>query len=164
VRRTWAPRGQTPVLRQAFNWKRLSGIGALACTPSGERVRLFLSLLPGNVASAQIQAFLRSLRRHLKGPVMLFWDGLAAHRSRHTQAFLARQRHWLEVHRFPAYAPELNPMEYVWAYLDNTDLANFSPDDLEVLAQQIRRASRRIRRQPDLSRAFLKRSGLFPEL
>ena len=125
VRRTWAPRGQTPLLREAFNWKRLSGIGALVCTPSGERVRLFLSFQEGNVASSDVQAFLRSLRCHLRGKVMLFWDGLPAHRSRYTEQFLFRQRHWLEVHRLPAYAPELNPMEYLWAHLDNTHLANF---------------------------------------
>ena len=164
VRRTWAPRGQTPVLREAFNWKRFSAIGALACNAKGERGRLFLSLQPGNIRGLHIKAFLRSLRRHLKGRVILVWDGLPAHRSADVEGFLGQQRHWLEVHRFPAYAPELNPMEYVWGQLDNIELANFCPDNMEVLASQVRRGVRRIRRRPDLAKAFLKHSGLFPEL
>jgi len=151
-------------LREVFNYKRFSAIGALACTPSGGQVRLFLSLQPGNISSAQVKAFLRSVRRHLKGPLMLVWDGLPAHRGKEVQQFLAHQSRWLEVHRFPSYAPELNPMEYVWGHLENTELANFSPDNMELLARQVRRGARRICRRPDLAKAFLKHSGLFPEL
>ena len=47
VRATWAPRGQTPVLRHPFNWKRLSLAGALAYEPDGSDAHLFFELRPG---------------------------------------------------------------------------------------------------------------------
>ena len=64
----------------------------------------------------------------------------------------------------PPYAPELNPVEYLWSYLDATDLANFAPDDLGELETQLRRGIRRVRRKDDLPFAFLKHSGLYPQL
>jgi transposase len=161
IRRTWSPKGQTPSLTQPFNWKRLSLIGALASAPGDRKVRLFLSIRSSNVNSLTIKEFLRSLRRHIRGHVVLIWDGLPSHRSTETQTFIAEQKHWLHVERLPAYAPELNPVEYLWAHLCATDLANFSADDLGALSNQITKGARRIRRHTDMGRAFLKHSGLF---
>jgi transposase len=148
----------------AFNWKRLSVIGALAVALDLSRVRTFLSPRLGNVDGPAVIAFLRSLRRHVRTPVLLVWDRLGAHSSRATRHYLARQRHWLEVEPLPPYTPELNPVEYLWSYLDRTGLANFAPDDLGELAAQVQRAIRRVRRKPDLAFAFLKHCGLYPEL
>lgn len=120
-----------------------------------------MSIHAGTVNSERVTAFLRSLRRHIPGRILLLWDGLPAHRSAHTARFLAANRHWLSVERLPAYAPELNPVEYLWAHLSATDLANFTADDLDILARQIRKGTRRVRRHPDLPRAFLTHSGLF---
>jgi transposase len=47
--------------------------------------------------------------------VVLLWDGLSSHWSYKMRAHLHEQRHWLTVERLPAYAPELNPVEYLWA-------------------------------------------------
>ncbi len=162
--RTWAPKGCTPVLRMPYNWKRLSASGALAVSPDLRRVRSFLSLKSGSVNSATVIAFLRAVRRLLREPVLLVWDRLKAHTSRHIQDWIARQRHWLRVEWLPAYAPELNPVEYIWSYLDKTDLANFAPDTLAQLEVQVRRGVRRMRRKDDLAFAFLKHSKLYPEL
>ena len=148
-------------MTQPFNWKRLALIGALATTPQGRRTRLFLSIHSGTVNSERVTAFLRGLRRCIPGRVLLLWDGLPSHRSTHTAQFLADNRHWLHVERLRAYAPELNPVEYLWGHLTATDLANFTADDLDILARQIRKGTRRVRRHPDLPHAFLKHSGLF---
>jgi hypothetical protein len=45
--------------------------------------------------------------------VVLLWDGLGAHRSHAMLDWLATQRDWLQVERLPAYAPELNSVEYL---------------------------------------------------
>ena len=161
VRRTWAPRGKTPTQSHRFNWKRLSATGAVATDHKGENTRLFLSLTPGSVNSDKVQDFIRNLRRHIRGPVILVWDGLASHRSRSTTEFLARHTHWLTVVRFPPYAPELNPVEYLWGNARATYLANYLPDDLGELSCQVQRHARHVRRHPDLPRSFLKHSGLF---
>jgi len=164
VRRTWAPKGRTPVLRQPFNWKRLSSIGMIAYHPATGKGRVLFSLGPGNVASEWVLRGLRSLRRHLRGPVILLWDGLPAHRSTLTRRYLERQRHWLRVEPLPAYAPELNPVEALWANLSARELANLCPETLSELTLHVQRGVRRIRRHGDLTLAFLKHSGLFEEL
>jgi transposase len=60
--------------------------------------------------------------------VVLVWDGLGAHWSHDMRAWLETQRHWLQVERMPAYAPELNAVEYLWANLKGVELANFAGD------------------------------------
>ena len=68
---------------------------------------------------------------------------------------------WLTVEFLPAYAPELNPVEPMWAYLGATDLANYSADGLEDLGATVKRGTKRLRRNHDNGKAFLKHSGLF---
>jgi len=63
VRATWAPRGQTPVLRHPFNWKRLSLAGALAYEPDGSDAHLFFELRPGAYNDEALIAFLSELTR-----------------------------------------------------------------------------------------------------
>jgi len=147
-----------------FNWERLSVIGALAVAPDLSRVRTFVSFQPGSVDGPSVVAFLRSLRRHIHAPVLLVWDRLPAHMKRTTRDWIADQRRWLAIEWLPPYAPELNPVEYLWGHLDATYLANFAPDDLAELQAQVRRGVRQVRRKDDLAFAFLKHSGLYPEL
>ena len=92
VRRTWAPRGQTPVLVAPFNWKRLSAIASLITTPTARRVGLCLRPEPGTVKRPQILAYLKVLKRHVRGrKVILLWDRLPAHRGGKVQAWIAKQ-------------------------------------------------------------------------
>ena len=68
---------------------------------------------------------LEQLRRFLGGQkATLVWDGLPAHRSLAMRAWLHRQRHWLVVEPLPSYAPDLNPVEALWASLKGMELAN----------------------------------------
>jgi len=82
---------------------------------------------------------LSQLRRFLHGQkVTLLWDGLGSHRSRPMPAFLGSQRGWLVAERLPGYAPELNPVEGVWANLKGQEFANYAADSLNDLAQHAR--------------------------
>ena len=94
------------------------------------------------------QAFLHHLLRHLRGPIDVLWDRGPIHRRREVLDFLAAHPR-LKVHYFPAYAPELNPAEYVWAQADH-DLANGAPDDLSKLRARLTDATRRLRHSQDL--------------
>ena len=55
------------------------------------------------------------------------WDGLGSHRSRPMPAFLGSQRGWLVAERLPGYAPELNPVEGVWANLKGQESPTTPP-------------------------------------
>lgn len=161
LRRTWAPKGETPVVKtRGRYWRRMAAIGALAYRADGRRARVFLTLHPGNVRSAEIVAYLKHLRRHVRGRATLIWDGLNAHRSVETRTHIDAQRAWLRVVRLPAYAPELNPVEGLWAWLKQERLANVAEQGLERVATRARRGARAGRRRPDLLRGFLAKAGL----
>lgn len=161
VRHTWAPRGKTPILHtKGRSWKRMSAIGALAYRADGSRSRLFVRFKRGPVLTGDFVRFLAHLGRHLKGRVIVIWDRLNGHRG-------VQVREWTEMHaRFrlnylPAYAPELNPVEALWAWLKGTCLANFSRDDLAPLTREVRRGARRARRRRYLLDAFRRKTGLY---
>ena len=73
--RTWAPKGQTPVIQFHFNWTHLSVIAALS--PSNCLFRLH----KGSIRKEQAVEFVKALKAHLKQPLLVIWDGLRAHRS-----------------------------------------------------------------------------------
>lgn len=161
LRRTWAPRGETPVLVPAFNWQRMSAAAALAYRWDGRRSRLFFQLKPASYDTASLIDFLRALQRALgRRRGLLLWDGLPAHKSRRMQAHLARERRWLHVERLPAYAPELNPVEMLWSNGKGRELANLCAADLGEAARAARRGLARVARHPSLARAFLAHAGL----
>jgi transposase len=161
IRATWAPRGRTPIIRESFNWKRLSGIGSVLTDPQARRLRWFLAVHPGGIKSAQIVRFLNALARRRRKPVILLWDGLPGHRSGEVKAAIARHSSWLTVEPLPAYAPELNPVEPFWDYLDDTQLANTPMDDLQLLRRRVRAGTRRVQKRPKTGRGFLRYTGLF---
>jgi transposase len=161
VRRTWAERGQTPIIPSAGRYTKRVVTGAIVTTPSGGKPSLFFRMDKKDVDAKKIVAALKQLRRHLRGKVILLWDRLPAHRSKHVQAFLATQTDWLTVEWFPSYAPELNPIEHLWSSVKRKDAGNFCPDTVEELDGMIRKAARRIRRHPDVLAGCLKASELF---
>ena len=162
VRRTWAPRGETPVLiHTGGHWKRLSIAGALAFRWDGRRTRFFFQTRAGTYTDVALIGFLRALKRHFpRQRVMLIWDGLGGHKSRVMATYLAGQRAWLTVERLPAYAPELNPIEQVWGNVKTRELANVCAPDLAALRPPLHAGFARVRRQPQLAFAFLQHAGL----
>ena len=155
--RTWAPKGQTPVLEYNFNWKSLSAVAGLTL------LNFYFRLYPGAVKSQQVVDFLAALRRHIRGPLLVVWDGLPAHRSRLVRDYLASLDGWIQVEYLPPYAPELNPVEYIWAYWKQHEMPNVCPKDFWSLGQEARRTLRRMRRRPRLISAFWKQASLWPE-
>lgn len=162
VCRTWAPRGETPVLTHVGgHWKRLSIAGALAFRWDGRRTRFYFQTRPGTYKDVGLIAFLRQLKRHFRGQrIILIWDGLAGHRSDLMRAYLACQRGWLTAERLPGYAPELNPVEQVWGNLKRRELANVCAPDLRALHAPLRAGCRRLRDTPALPFSFLRHAGL----
>ena len=162
VRRTWAPRGQTPLLRpKGASWRWMSAIGALVYRRNGRGARVFLLLQRGAVRTSGILRFLRHLRRHVRGRVVLLWDGLQPHRAKEVQKWVAANAHWLQVERLPAYAPELNPVEGLWGWIKGGCLANVCAEDLGPLVRRVRNGTQRLRRKQSLLHSFLAKSDLF---
>lgn len=129
VRRSWQPRGQTPVLVQrGRHLGKVSAIAALGVPPRRDGARLYFRLHPqAEIGTAQFVASIHQL---------------------HT-CFL------------PAYAPELNPVEYTWSYLKMNPLANRPAFETAELAAMTRRHARALQRNEPLLRSFLRHSPLF---
>jgi len=161
VRRSWNPRGQTPVLYQRTRaHKKVSAIAALCVTPDRNRVHLYFRLHPDvNIKAGLVIEFLRHLVRQLDGPIVVVWDRLLAHRAGKVQVFI-KDTPGLHAHFFPPYAPELNPVENVWGYLKMNPLSNQPFFDIDSLAQVTRNHGRSLQRTQRLLHSFIKHSPL----
>ena len=153
--RTWAPVGQTPVVQFHFNWTQLSLIAGLT------RWTCLFRMHEGAIRSEQIVEFLTALGRHLKQPVLLIWDGLKAHRSKLVRDYVDSLNGAVILETLPAYAPELNPVEYLWAWLKRHALANYCPNGLDELAETARRKLKSARRRQSIITACWKQACLF---
>lgn len=161
IQRTWAPRGRTPVLHQRGRHRtKVSAIAAVVVSTRLRRARLYFRLHPdANIRKGELIAFLRQLRRHTKRPIIVVWDRLNGHRAAEVAAYCKRHRIQLEL--LPAYAPELNPVEYAWSYLKTKPLANFAPRELSELTDAARSSARGMQRRADIVRSFVNQSPLF---
>ncbi len=139
--RTYAPCGQTPMLRVKLTRDHLSAIGGL--TPQG---RLVMQMQDRAYNAEDVVRFLRLLLRKISGRVLVIWDGSPIHRAKEIKAFLKRgaaKRLYLE--RLPGYAPELNPQEGVWNLLKRRELKNLCCREVPQVANELRRAKERLR-------------------
>ena len=153
--RSWAPKGQTPVLQYSFTWKQLSAVAGISFW------NIYFKLVHGAFRAAEIVAFLKALRRHLAPrKLLIIWDRLPAHRSRLVRDYVESQNDAVELEFLPAYAPELNPVEYLWAHWKHHELANFCPKDFAELSAVARAKLRRTQRRKTLVAAFWKQAEL----
>lgn len=161
VRRTWAPKGETPVLIHSFNWKKLSICAAIGYRWDGRRSRVYFQTRPGSYDSDSLVAFLKDLRRELRSHnIILIWDGLPAHKSRIMTNYLHSVRHRLTVERLPGYAPDLNPVETLWGNIKGQELANRCAEHLTELDAEVRNGMARVRQSRQLAFSFLHHAGL----
>lgn len=164
VRRSWAPRGQTPVIRCWDRRDRLSVIGAITVPPGRARHRLsaVFRIHAKNIKTPEATEFLRVLDRHVRGPLIVVLDLLNVHR--------AAVKRWLAprpagaprvmVEWLPPYAPDLNPAEQLWNNGKRTDLANLAPADRDDLRGHVRRSLIRQRHSPNLLASAFDHAGL----
>jgi transposase len=131
--RTWAPKGCTPHILFHFNRKHVSAIAGLT------RTNFVFRLHDGAIKSAQIVEFLKALRAQLRRKLLIVWDGAAQHKSRIVRAYLDSTKGAVQVALLPGYAPDLNPVDYLWAWLKRHALADFCPHTLVELKDTARR-------------------------
>jgi transposase len=159
VRRTFAPRGRTPVVESWDRRDRWSAISCITLSPVARRTGLYFDLLDHNIHGEDVVAFLSDLRRRI-GSLTVVWDRSPIHsRSRAVKA-------WLAVHPdvvaedFPGYAPDLNPDEGVWGWAKYGRLANLAANDKDDLWDHIVDELVEVKFRPDLLRGFVRQAGL----
>jgi transposase len=156
VVRTWAPRGETPILTLPLTRDHLAAISGI--TRGG---RLFLRVQDAAVRGPDCVAFLRQLARQVRGPLLVIWDGAPIHRAQPVRDFLrTRTGRRIRLETLPGYAPELNPDEGIWQYLKRVELRNVLCADLDHLHDELTRATKRLRRKPHAIHGCLRQVGI----
>ena len=157
VVRTYAPVGQTPVLREWTSRDHLSVMGGL--TTEG---KVYVLVRDTALNGLQTIAFLEHLRRHTGERLLVIWDGSPIHRRAEVTDFLAGAAgEGISVEALPGYAPDLNPWDTgAWQHLKNVELRNVSCMDLEELHLELDLAIGRLRQKPELIHGFFQAAGL----
>jgi transposase len=156
VVKTYAPRGETPILRGVLTrdqWSVMRGI-----TPQGH---LFTLRRDSPLTSGDSIVFLCPLRRRMGTALRAIWDGAPIPRSAERQPFLAQGATTLvHVAHLPPYAPDLNPDDGVWPQRKNLELRKVWGEDLSHLSSALTLALRRWRRKPEIIQSFFAEAGL----
>jgi len=134
---------------------------ALGYRPDGTAARLCFHLQQPSYNTDTLIGVLDQLGTFYAGQrVVLSWDGLSSHWSHKMRAYLDSHRDWLTVERLPAYAPELNAVEYLWANLKGVELANLPTTTLAEVADATTQGIQRVCKHEDLVTGFLGHTGL----
>ncbi len=162
VRKTLAPRGKTPVLECRDRRDRISAISCITLSPLVGRPGLYFELLPVNeTAHAEdVVAFLKRLRRQLRGGFTVVWDRHKIHgRSRLVKAYLAEHPE-VVAEDFPGYTPELNPDEWVWGWAKYGRLSNLAAQEADELHERVVIELIDLTFRPELLNAFVASAGI----
>ena len=151
VRRTWAPKAHTPVMYCWQRRDRLSVVGGLSLAPLRRRMGLYFLVYEHNVTAEEVEAFLRRVQRSVGRKLIVVMDRWAVHRKA-AKALLRDRRFWIEW--LPPYAPDLNPVDKLWAHTKHDDLANYIPEDVADLELELEYSLGRTGLRPDLMRSF----------
>jgi transposase len=144
---------------------KVSTIAAISIAPRRRRVGLYYRTDPEHyVDAAGVASFLRELLRHLRGHVIVVWDGGSNHKGPLIRELL-RQYPRLHLERLPGYAPDLNPVEMLWSYLKYGLMANFVPRHVKHLDRVVTGHMDEMSAKPALIKSLWAGSKLpFPRL
>lgn len=158
VVKTYAPRGQTPVLDEWQTRDHLSVMGGVTLTGN-----VYTLVRPQCLNGLHTIAFLTHLQRQIKARLLVIWDGSPIHRRAEVKAFVAAQSgNGIHVEALPAYAPDLNPVEWLWQHIKNEELSNLTCLDLEELNQEFYLALGRVRQTSGLVHSFFEAALIEP--
>jgi transposase len=160
IRRTFAPRGTTPVNKVFDPHGRISVSGAIVISPKRTRISLHYYMLADNVnfRGPSVVDFLKQLRNKTCGPMTIVWDQIIIHSSDVVVEFL-RSVPDIVVEPFPAYAPELNPVDRAWFYLKFNRFPNYTPSTMSKLRHSVELEIKRLQSKPNLLRSFIRESA-----
>ena len=162
VTKTWGKKGHTPCIASRGGWKTRSLMGMILFTPHRKKTDNYVWIKKSTVNKEDILKMLQELKKiYRRKKLIILWDGLAAHKALIVKDFINENISWLTVHRFPAYAPELNPQEYQWSSLKRKYLGNYCPPTMKHLERKARNGINKMKKDSKLLKGFLKKSGLW---
>jgi transposase len=155
VVKTYAPKGQTPILDEWQTRDHLSVMGGV--TARGE---MYSMVRPTSLNGLHTIEFLVHMGRLGADRLLVIWDGSPIHRRAEVKAFLAEAGDAIHLESLPSYAPDLNPVEWLWRHLKEVEMRNLACGDLEQLHQELHLALGRVRQKSRLIGSFFEGAGL----
>jgi transposase len=146
---TWAPIGQTPVVRNTgarFSVNMISAVSAQGA--------LRFAVHEGTINAGVFIDFCKRLLRDCGSPVYLVVDGHPSHRAKATAEFVASTDGQLKLFFLPGYSPELNPDEWVWKNVKHDRIGKTGAITKADLKAKAIGALRRLQKLPALVRGF----------
>jgi transposase len=153
--KTYAPKGETPVLDE---WETRDHLSVMGSVTLGGQVHSLVR--PTSLNGMHVIEFLFHLGRAIGDRLLVIWDGSPIHRRAEVQAVVAEAGGKIHLEPLPAYAPDLNPVEWLWKHLKQDELGNVSCLDLEQLHMELHLALGRVRKRRALIRSFFEGAGL----
>ena len=148
--KTYAPSGVTPVLHEWQTRDHLSVAGAI--TEGSHRV--YTMVRRKSLNGLNMIEFLEHLLRVAGSRLLVILDGSPIHRRQAVQDFVGDLHGRIRLERLPGYAPDLNPVEWLWQHLKHVELRNLVARDLEELHLEYHLAIGRIRNKHHLIQSF----------
>lgn len=160
-RRTLAPRGETPVMEHKAKFRqKVSVTAAITVSPLRRQLHLYTQTWPEQYVDSDLTAvFLRNLLHQIRGNVIVVWDRGQMHKGDAVRRVLADYPR-LSLEDLPAYAPDLDPVEFLWKHLKWDELANYCPTDITELHETTKEKLEAARGRPERLRQFFRSSGL----
>jgi transposase len=155
VVKTYAPKGRTPVLDEWQTRDHLSVMGGV--TAQG---KVYSLVRPKSLNGLHTIEFLVHLGRLGADRLLVIWDGSPIHRRTEVKAFVAGAGDAIHLEPLPAYAPDLNPVEWLWRHLKEVEMRNLACGDLEELHEELHLALGRVRQKSRLFGSFFEGAGL----
>lgn len=152
---SYAPRGQRPVI-EADSKNKLKVSLSVAITPQGG---MYYQVRQGTFNGAAIVRFIKKLKKNMKKNMTLIWDGATIHTSEQVKQYLQQQqdeKRKICLEKLPAYSPELNPAEQVWAYLKHVLLKNQVSKTLQELKLKVVAGMEAIKNDKELIKSFFR--------
>ena len=149
VGRSYAPRGETPVI--ASTGKRF-GCNIISAVNNLGKMRF--RVFQGSFKQTVLIDFLTRLIRDAKRKVIVIADGHPAHKGRRVKQWLQEHQSECEIVILPGYAPELNPDELLNQDLKSNVFSARRPRTRNELVTQTRSYLRGTQKRPDIVRAY----------
>jgi transposase len=152
---TWAPMGNTPVVRSTGSRFGINLISAIS--PRGE---LRFKTIQGTMNTDTFLEFLKALIHDAANPVFLILDNHPVHHAKRVRAYVESLNGMLKLFFLPAYSPELNPDESVWGYIKYHHVGKQVINNKEQLKEIVYRQLRRLQKLPALLKSFFRHPDL----
>lgn len=142
------------MVQPSFTWEQMSVIAGLSWS------RIYFGFFDGAIRGEQVIEFLGAFKRQIRNKLPVIWDGEATHRSRLVRGWLDQQDGRVAEAALPPYAPELNPVEAIWAYLRVHEIADPCPTAIGDVSDFALRRLKSMQRRPRRIQAFWRQAAL----